>query len=286
MAEPQLERRIWMLWFQGLDQAPEGIRRCIRSWQEKNPGWDVTVLSEDTLGPWVSDELLDDRRLDALTLTKRSSLIRLNLLSRHGGVWADASTYCRVPLDSWIDACVAPAGFFAFSWLDQPSGPMELRKKDASQLITVWFLAATKGHPLVARLYRDLYAYLAGHSFSNNDRRALRFVLDTILLRNDRTALWYISPFVANVLRIVPYLSLAPHLTRLVDREPDVRAMWDAMPKIDARPAFVPDRLGLGSPALPETIAAVDASTAKVFKLRRRMPLEPGSLYDYVTSPS
>ncbi len=71
-----------------------------------------------------------------------SDVVRLELLARYGGVWADATTYCLAPLDEWLESAVA-SGFFAF---DSP-GP--------DRMLSTWFLAAPVASPVISR-WRDL----------------------------------------------------------------------------------------------------------------------------------
>jgi len=289
MVDGLFERHVWVLWYQGLDRASEGVRRCIERWSEANPGWEVTVLSDENLGHWVSADLLNDPRLKWLSPTNFSDLIRLDLLSRCGGVWVDATCWCVEPLDAWIDRCIEPSGFFAFSWIDSPSGFFTFHKAETggfqiNALISSWFLAAVKGHVLVDGLYRDLRDYWAKHRFVNDDRRLLRLLLDGLLTRNDRVAQWYLSPLVANVLRVSPYFAFHYCFTRLVTRDRLCRAAWDRTPKISALEPLLPQVLGLRSPATGAAVVALQESTAPVFKLSWRGPFEPGSVFDLVTS--
>jgi mannosyltransferase OCH1-like enzyme len=43
-----------------------------------------------------------------------AALARLCLLRTHGGVWVDATVFCRRPLDEWLPEHAA-SGFFAFA---------------------------------------------------------------------------------------------------------------------------------------------------------------------------
>ncbi|MGD1012539.1 MAG: capsular polysaccharide synthesis protein [Acidimicrobiales bacterium] len=285
MTERLSERHVWVLWFQGLNRAPEVVRRCVASWREANPGWKVTVLSEENLGDWVGTNLLNDPRLRWLNHQQLADLVRLDLLSRFGGVWADASCWCALPLDSWVDSYVSPSGFFAFSYMGDPSGRFALsRRGHKGAMISSWFLVSTKGHPLVDRLYRDLNEYWSSHHFSNERGAIARRVLDRLLTRNDRIAQWWFSPLVTDVLRVTPYFALHYSFTRLVIRDDRCRAAWETTPKISSHEPHLPQRLGLTTPANGATLAALKDCTAPVFKLNWRVPIEPGSVLDAVTS--
>jgi len=78
-----------------------------------------------------------------------SDQIRLELLDRYGGVWADATTICARPLDEWLGEAM-PHGFAALS---RP-GP--------DRMISTWFLAAEKGSEIVERWRAATHAYWDG----------------------------------------------------------------------------------------------------------------------------
>jgi FkbM family methyltransferase len=163
---------IWMLWLQGWPEAPDIVRACRRSWEALNPGWIVAPLSEKT-----AFELLRKRGSEFVqTMTTKelppealSDCIRIELL-RHGGVWADATTYCLKPLDDWLFQNTA-SGFFAFA----NPGP--------DRLISSWFLVASPNNTIVSiwsdavrqywsgRTKRDEYFwfhYLFGNCYHEN----------------------------------------------------------------------------------------------------------------------
>ncbi|MBV5261808.1 hypothetical protein FLX56_25680 [Synechococcus moorigangaii CMS01] len=39
-----IPKRIWMLWYQGLDKAPFLVQRCIQRWKDLNPDWEIIIL--------------------------------------------------------------------------------------------------------------------------------------------------------------------------------------------------------------------------------------------------
>ena len=42
---PSIPRRIWMFWDSGLENAPDVVSLCLRSWKQLNPDWTVTLLT-------------------------------------------------------------------------------------------------------------------------------------------------------------------------------------------------------------------------------------------------
>lgn len=133
----KVPRHIFMLWQQGWDSAPPLVHACADSWRRHNPGWELHLLDDSSL-PATSPSWTSYAKI-ALSRPARSDLARLALLSDHGGVWADATLFCTLPVDKWLPSA-ASAGLFAFS------RPRPYRYMD------VWFMASEFGDPTLASL--------------------------------------------------------------------------------------------------------------------------------------
>lgn len=142
---PAIPRVIWAYWNNGEETAPPLARRCLESWRRLNPGWELRVLSDATLGDWVDTADVAGR----VSVQMHSDMLRLRLLSRHGGVWVDASLLCTAPLDDWLPEA-ARSGFFAFF---RPPGATPER------LASSWFLASEPGNRLTVAWERAMTRY-------------------------------------------------------------------------------------------------------------------------------
>jgi hypothetical protein len=136
-ARSPVPKRIFMLWQQGWNAAPPLVRACADSWQRHNPDWQLHLLDSEILADLAPDLLLYDT--PAISRPAQSDIVRLELLRRHGGVWADATLFCTRPLDSWLPAVSGPAPFI-FSF------PRPYR------LVDVWFIGAAEGDATIASL--------------------------------------------------------------------------------------------------------------------------------------
>ena len=85
--------RVWVLWLQGMDNAPELVRACHNSLLEYLPDKQVTVLSEKTLDDFVDlpGYIRDKHKAGKIPMAQYSDLIRANLLVNHGGAWVDST---------------------------------------------------------------------------------------------------------------------------------------------------------------------------------------------------
>eukprot|EP00435_Cladocopium_sp_Y103_P049071 s3254_g14.t1 len=122
---PQIPRIIWMLWFQGWDRAPYVCRNCKKSFELWNPGWEVRALDEkilpDVLGDYCkqftavckANNPLAPLGMSWIPPASAADVLRLFLLQRYGGVWADATILCRKPLDETYSEIPIMSSFLA-----------------------------------------------------------------------------------------------------------------------------------------------------------------------------
>ncbi|WP_062307394.1 capsular polysaccharide synthesis protein [Demequina subtropica] len=128
-----MDKTIWILWLQGWDDAPRLVQSCVESWRRANPTWTVRTIDRSDVATLVPDLAIDP----GVKPAAQSDRIRLALLDRFGGAWADATTFCMEPLDSWLPDPL-PTGFFAF------------RAPRPGRALSSWFLAAESGSPIIA----------------------------------------------------------------------------------------------------------------------------------------
>lgn len=117
-------KHIYLLWLQGFDKVPPIVYQCIKSWKHYNPDWQIFYLTESNIHKLININLKKYKQLEKCHL---SDIIRLLLLNKYGGVWADATTFCNKSLSSCLPT-YTKEGFFAF---DKP-GP--------DRLLSNWFL--------------------------------------------------------------------------------------------------------------------------------------------------
>lgn len=130
-------KTIWLVWLQGWDQAPWLVQQVRKSWEQLNPGWNVELVSEANLKDYVRIPYLDSWQSHIISPAAKSDIIRLHLLAEHGGVWADATMLCMMPLDNWIYAALEPTGFWMYHGRDYGRGPAS------------WFMISMRGSPII-----------------------------------------------------------------------------------------------------------------------------------------
>lgn len=144
-------RTIWLLWFQGWDKAPALVKTVRDTWAHHNlkNGWKIVELHNGNLHEYIDCIDFNNR---TMTPQAASDIIRLRLMARHGGVWADATMACMRPLDDWIDEAIQPAGFWMYHGRDKGRGPASwfMAANPGSYIATKWIAASdaywTNGH--------------------------------------------------------------------------------------------------------------------------------------------
>jgi hypothetical protein len=274
-ASVELQKIIWILWLQGFASAPELVKKCVSSWQRHNPNWKVIFLDDTNYKEYIDIDDIIALNRDTISPQAWSNIIRINLLTKYGGVWADSTCYCINSLDSWIPPYMA-TGFFAFE------RPAEER------LLSSWFMASTKGCHLTetyCRQVNDFWrTYRFPHQKKPGGKRAVKLIGK---LLNNRTAwlasLW-VHPLTVKLFKLHPYHWFHYLFYRLVHTDEKCGRLWSQTPKYSAD---VPHRLlpaGLLNPLTPEIKAAIDSRKDPFYKLtwRRAEEMKPGCILDYL----
>ena len=124
---------IWIFWHQGWSQAPLVVQAVAYSWRAHNPGWEVKCI--DGTHPLVASCKWNA----AMKLVAVSDVLRLQLLTTYGGVWADATMACLKPLDSWLptlDLANSPSGMWMYR------GRTPWRTSEVRDNPACWFMIA------------------------------------------------------------------------------------------------------------------------------------------------
>lgn len=141
-------RIIWMCWLQGMENAPEIVKKCVESVKRNMPKYEVRVLTAENMFDYVTlpDHIVRKYQKGTITFTHFSDILRTALLVQHGGIWLDAT----VLLTDAIPAQMTDASLF-------------LLQKSKLQIIphmgSSWFIVAQKGNAVLRRMLELLSDY-------------------------------------------------------------------------------------------------------------------------------
>ena len=103
-----IPKKVWTLWWQGEETAPEIVKVCIESQKKafSAVGAELVVLTSDNWRNYISlpEHIINKVENGIITLTHFSDIIRAELLKTHGGIWIDATVYCTKPVEESVFA--------------------------------------------------------------------------------------------------------------------------------------------------------------------------------------
>ena len=157
-SDPGINKTVWLLWLQGWDSAPWLPQQVKTSWEIQNPDWTIQLVSKENLKNLLPE--LDYVYSDTISPQAKSDIIRLSLLSRYGGVWADSSLLCMKPLDSWVYDAIQPSGL----WMYHGNGAnMDIQYGPAS-----WFIVSLKDSYIITKWKERCDSYWKNRTSTQN----------------------------------------------------------------------------------------------------------------------
>lgn len=96
-------KTIWFCWLQGIDQAPDLVKKSYKSIKMHNLDFNIIVIDKENFMEYVRipEIILKKWKSGIISNTHFSDLLRLELLIRYGGIWVDATTFFtdKIPSD-------------------------------------------------------------------------------------------------------------------------------------------------------------------------------------------
>ena len=275
-----------MYWHQGWCHAPDVVKRCVSTWQTHNPTWRIHLLDAASIAGEVRLPSVMEK-LQPTYLASRSDVVRLLLLRKYGGVWADATLWCARPLDDWIDSVTEPSGFFAY---DKPGPGPNYRGPIGRRPISNWFLAASEDSRIVdiwcsgaLHLLKKSYAHVRYRKMMEGRENGALFDIFSNLYAcylSKRYRYEYLLIPAPPPISSPPPPDLEgeryswPHVLfqKLLDRNKEFRDLWGRTPKLSAHGPHLLLHEGYLSAPTNESEAAISNRHANVIKLTHKEP--------------
>ena len=149
----QRSNKVWVCWLQGMENAPDVVKRCYRSLRENLPDREIVLLTRENYKEYVAFPAFIEEKVQAglITPTHFTDLLRLELLIRHGGTWVDSTVFCS---GRNIPAYMLDSDLFLFQNL-KPG------RDGHATVISSWFITACTNHPILMLTRALLYEYWA-----------------------------------------------------------------------------------------------------------------------------
>lgn len=169
------DESIFIMWWQGEDNAPGLVRACIDSVRKHACGHAVIVISKDNVGDYIHlpEFILSKVSQGKMTFTHLSDIIRLNLLSLYGGAWIDSTVFCARDISS--DLFARP--FHSIHFGNYTKDPSHGRW-------TTFMMFAQKGNEIMRRTLKCHYLYWRKHDVVA-DYIMFDYFIDQVITDND-----------------------------------------------------------------------------------------------------
>lgn len=150
---------IWWCWLQGEDQAPRVTKTGLASLRRNLPDYDLRVLTWDNIKDYVDlpQVIYDKFEAGWISGAQFSDILRLALLSKHGGFWVDSTVYCS---DNRLARHIEKKNMFMYQNL------MTMNSRTIK--MSSWFMASKKNNPYLTEVSKILIEYNANSNFTED----------------------------------------------------------------------------------------------------------------------
>jgi hypothetical protein len=191
--EGQDNRFVWVLWYQGIENAPVLVKNCFESLKSNLPEDRTLVALDETnlsnyiqLPTFITEKYAEGK----ISHAHFSDIVRIELLSKYGGTWVDATVFMSSPIihDYFFDS-----DLFLFQ---------ELRPNTFahSKRISSWFMTSNPNNEIIL-----LTRYLLRRYWEKNNN-----LMDYFLLHNFFELAIETYPEIWD--EVVPYSNSHPHI--------------------------------------------------------------------------
>ncbi|MBY8185561.1 capsular polysaccharide synthesis protein [Vibrio fluvialis] len=170
-SEPIEHRKIWILWYQGIESAPDIVKLCYSKMLNLNDK-EVILITQDNIKDYVTlpDNILIKFEQGKISHAHFSDILRVELLYQHGGIWLDSTVLCsKRELPKYIER----SSLFFYQLL-KPG------KDGHSILCSSWVMSASKGNPFLGLVRRCLHDYWSQNN-SLEDYFLLHIIISALL---------------------------------------------------------------------------------------------------------
>jgi hypothetical protein len=140
-----------MFWLQGMENAPELVKRFYESIKNNFPEKNIIVIDEDNFFEYVKlpDYIVDKWKKGLITTTHLSDLVRLSVLIEKGGYWIDATVLCT---DASLIRMMEDEPLFMYSFYYFGFNP-EIMEFNS------WFIYSCTNNNILCLVQKLLYLY-------------------------------------------------------------------------------------------------------------------------------
>lgn len=205
----QSSNKVWICWFQGIENAPLLVQRCYQSIKENVTDKEIVLITSENMMNYVQFPDYIQKKIDAGIIkgAHLSDLLRLELLIKYGGTWMDSTIYCS---GNDIPDYMLDSDLFLFQNL-KPG------RDGHSTVISNWFITAKSNNKILLATQYLLYEY-----WKKNDDLVDYFVFHDFFQM-------VIERYPDDWNKVVPFSNSIPHILLLRLFEQYDEKVWNAV---------------------------------------------------------
>lgn len=207
ISQELVPKKIWICWLQGIENAPDIVKKCFRSVCDNLSDNEIILIDYNNMKNYVQfpDYIMEKWKNGKISNAHFSDLLRLELLSRYGGIWMDATVLCTgraIPDFIWN------SDLFLYQLL-KPG------KDGQTHICSSWLICAKRNNKILMAAKYLCYEYWKKHNT----------LVDYFLLHDIITIVSEFYP--EEWKKIVPYDNSTPHFLLLRLFEQYNEGIWN-----------------------------------------------------------
>lgn len=153
--------KIWICWFQGIENAPELVKACYNSVLKNYKDKEIIVLTEENYKKYVDmpEHIIKKWEKGYITFAHFSDILRIELLSKYGGLWLDSTIFTTKRSELVFNENIE---LFVFKQVELD------RKNSLSVVASNWLIYANKNNNIINLTKKLLYYYWKDYNYAIN----------------------------------------------------------------------------------------------------------------------
>lgn len=150
--DKHFSNKIFICWFQGLDNAPILVQKCVASIKNAMPDKEIIIITDDNYIEYTNfpDYIIKKYESGIIPKVHFSDLLRTNLLINHGGLWVDSTVLCTAATEPKY---ITEQPFFVYKEISlNNSDKMPIKSSS-------WLINSCKEHPILVGTQKILFEY-------------------------------------------------------------------------------------------------------------------------------
>ncbi len=204
----QQSNRVWVCWFQGMENAPLMVQTCYKSLLGHLDDREIVLITADNMMDYVDfpEYIVEKWKKGIITHTHMTDLLRLELLIKYGGTWIDATVLCTKDRED-IPDYFFDSDLFYFQTL-KPG-------KDGESIgVSSWYLSACSNNKILCATRYLCYEY-----WKRNDEMVDYYLLHYFFVIA-------LERYEEEAKKVVPFSNSTPHILLLKLFEPYDEKMY------------------------------------------------------------